>query len=79
MLPDMPRSITAQAFWDPDAGVWVATSEEIGLVTEAPTVEELRSKLPVMAADLLEDELPAGTEIRVRLRVEVEERAFTAA
>ena len=75
----MLRSITAQALWDAEAGVWVATAEEIGLVTEAATVEELRSKLPVMAADLLEDELPAGTEVRVRLRLEVEERAFTAA
>ncbi len=75
----MIRSIAAEALWDADAGVWVATAEEIGLVTEAPTLEELRSKLPVMAADLVDDELPAGTEVRVRLRLEVEERAFTTA
>ncbi len=75
----MPRSINVQAFWDDEASVWVASAEDVGLVTEAATVEELRAKLPSMAADLLEDELPAGTEIRIRLRLEVEERVFTAA
>ncbi len=35
-----------QAFWDTEAEVWVATSEEVpGLATEADTLENLNDKL----------------------------------
>ena len=38
-----------QADWDPEAGVWVATSEDVpGLATEAETIEALTEKLRVM-------------------------------
>jgi predicted RNase H-like HicB family nuclease len=44
-----------QADWDPEAGVWVATSEDVpGLATEAPTVEALAEKLRIMIPELLE-------------------------
>lgn len=43
------------ADWDPEAGVWVATSDDVpGLATEAPTVEALTEKLRVMIPELLE-------------------------
>ncbi|HVS01009.1 MAG TPA: DUF1902 domain-containing protein [Thermoanaerobaculia bacterium] len=43
------------ADWDPDAEVWVATSDDVpGLATEAPTVEALAEKLRVMIPELLE-------------------------
>jgi predicted RNase H-like HicB family nuclease len=43
------------ALWDPDTGVWVATSDEVpGLATEADSLEELTRKLRVMAPELLE-------------------------
>jgi len=43
-----------QAEWDQEAGVWVATSEDIpGLVTEAETAEALEAKLRVMIPELL--------------------------
>lgn len=43
------------ADWDPDAKVWVATSDDVpGLATEAPTVEALAEKLRIMIPDLLE-------------------------
>lgn len=42
------------AFWDTEAEVWVATSEDVpGLVTEAETMEMLTDKLPAMIADLM--------------------------
>lgn len=42
------------AFWDDEARVWVATSEDIpGLVTEADTVESLLAKLRVIIPELL--------------------------
>lgn len=44
-----------QADWDPEAGVWVATSDDVpGLATEAPTVEALAEKLRTMVPELLE-------------------------
>jgi hypothetical protein len=51
----MTHSITIDARWDPEAGVWIATSNDVpGLVVEADTwpamIEEVRLVLP----DLLE-------------------------
>jgi hypothetical protein len=43
-----------QAFWDAEAKVWVATSEDIpGLVTEASTIEDLTQKLREMIPELI--------------------------
>jgi len=48
-------SITVSAIWDPDAEVWVATSDDVpGLATEAPTMEALRAKIEAMIPELLE-------------------------
>jgi hypothetical protein len=42
------------AFWDEDADVWVATSENVpGLSTEATTIELLSQKLRSVIPDLL--------------------------
>jgi predicted RNase H-like HicB family nuclease len=44
-----------QADWDPEADVWVATSEDVpGLATEAPTIEALTEKLRNLIPELLE-------------------------
>ena len=58
----MVRSIVVQATWDPEVSVWVATSEDIPLVTEAPSMDALMAKLPGMIQDLLEDVDP-DTEV----------------
>lgn len=43
-----------RADWDPEAAVWVATSDDIpGLVTEAGNHEELRRKLVDLIPELL--------------------------
>jgi len=67
----MARPIVVTADWDPEAGVWVATTRDLrGLVTEAETLEALRAKLPGMILDLLEEygisDLPASIEIIAR-------------
>jgi hypothetical protein len=67
----MARPIIVHADWDPDAAVWVATTNDLrGLVTEANTIEALRAKLPGMILDLLEEygvsDLPASIEIIAR-------------
>jgi predicted RNase H-like HicB family nuclease len=47
--------IKVDAFWDSEAGVWVATSEDLpGLVTEASTDHELVEKLRIMIPELIE-------------------------
>ena len=49
------REFKVTAFWDSEASVWVAESEDVpGLVTEADTVEQLVAKLRVMVPELLE-------------------------
>ncbi|MGV3633670.1 MAG: DUF1902 domain-containing protein [Pseudorhodoplanes sp.] len=67
----MARPIVVTADWDPEAGVWVATSRDLrGLVTEAVSVEALRAKLPGMVLDLLEEagisDTPATIEVIAR-------------
>ena len=43
------------ADWDPEAEVWVATSDDVpGLATEAATVEALAAKLRILIPELLE-------------------------
>lgn len=43
-----------EAFWDGEAQVWVAESEDVpGLVTEANTIELLTEKLKQMIPELL--------------------------
>jgi predicted RNase H-like HicB family nuclease len=59
-----------QADWDPEAGVWVATSEDVpGLATEADTIEALTEKLRVVVPELLEANqvLPSGSAISFEL------------
>ena len=59
------RRIEVRAECDPEAKVWVATSDDLpGLVTEAETVEALQSKLAVMIPDLLEANGSLTEEIR---------------
>ncbi len=67
----MARPIVIHADWDPEAALWVATTNDLrGLVTEADTIEALRAKLPGMILDLLEEygisDLPASIEIVAR-------------
>ncbi len=67
----MARPIVVHADWDPEASVWVATTQDLrGLVTEAESIEALRAKLPGMIRDLLEEsgvsDLPASIEIVAR-------------
>jgi hypothetical protein len=51
----MTMTYHVEAFWDPEAGVWVATSEDVpGLATEAPTIEGLTAKLHTLVPELLE-------------------------
>lgn len=51
----MIKVLLVRAEWDPDAQVWVATSDDIpGLATEAETLEVLSSKLEGLVPELLD-------------------------
>lgn len=51
----MQKILFIRAEWDAEAGVWVATSDDVpGLATEAETLEALSTKLESMVPELLE-------------------------
>ena len=63
----MVRTIVVKATWDPEASVWVAESEDLPLVTEAPTIATLQAKLPGIIQDLLEVEDGEEVDLPVEL------------
>jgi predicted RNase H-like HicB family nuclease len=66
---------SVRAEWDCDAGVWVATSDEVpGLATEAGTFDGLVEKLRVIVPELLEANgvLPASEAASASFRVSAE-------
>jgi len=49
------RSITVNACWDNEAGVWIATGRNVdGLVVEAGTWPDLIEEIQLVAPELLE-------------------------
>jgi hypothetical protein len=51
----VPGIVRISAEYDDEAKVWVAQSDDLPLITEADTVEQLMAKLPGMIQDLVED------------------------
>lgn len=61
--------ILVEAFWDEEVGVWTASAVgDIGLVTEADTIEKLQQKLATMVRDLLGDDHSGPFEIELVAR-----------
>jgi hypothetical protein len=60
------RSIIVRAAWDPEAGVFVATSDDVpGLITEARTLPDLNDKLAIMIPELIELNSPSTVDSNV--------------
>ena len=59
------KILIVRAFWDDEAAVWVASSDDVpGLATEGETMERLVEKLKVMVPELLEaNGYPDGKDI----------------
>lgn len=52
----MQHKFLVTAEWDEEAGVWIATSDDIpGLVTEAATLDALLERVMAITPELLED------------------------
>lgn len=50
------RTFHVTAEWDGEAGVWVATSDDLpGLVSEAETLERLLDRVKAVAPELIAD------------------------
>ena len=76
----MRRHAVIRCAWDDEAGVWyVEASDVAGLVTEAPTLDALRAKVPDMVRDLLADEADRPDEIEIDLIAYAHDRVRTAA
>jgi predicted RNase H-like HicB family nuclease len=74
------RSLVVDAFWDEEAQVWVAHSEDVpGLATGAPTLEALMAKLEIVIPELLELNLPQALDSTVPYSLHVEREVSTAA
>ena len=59
----MSNSFRVTAQWDGEAGVWVATSDDIiGLVTEAQTLDALYRRVLDVAPELLQENGIAATD-----------------
>jgi len=65
----MYRVLFIRAEWDAEAGVWVATSDDVpGLATEAETLEALSTKLDSLVPELLDaNGYPDGPDIPFEL------------
>lgn len=77
----MARERTVNALWDPEAGVWVATSDDIrGLVTESKTFEALLRKLRTLVPELmrLNGQMPKSGMASYRVVAERSESAIAA-
>ena len=70
-----PRVVLAD--WDAEAGVWVATSEDIpGLATESDTLDALSEKLQHLVPELLHAN---GVEVDEEVSYELLARRFSVA
>lgn len=59
------RDVVVRAEWDAEAGVYVATSDDVpGLVAEAPTLVALLDKLRKLVPHLLELNASDGDDVR---------------
>ena len=53
-----PVIFTVSAAWDEEAAVWTGHCDDIPTAADAPTLDELLSKISAMAPDLLPDHHP---------------------
>ena len=69
---EQPKSFEIRAEWDDEAGVCWCTNDELPLTTEAPTFEQLASRVLEIAPQIAsENGLAApGDEIEVRFMAE---------
>jgi hypothetical protein len=66
------KTFEMRAEWDGDAGVWWCSNDELPLTAEAPTFEQLVSRVLEIAPEIAAENglAAAGDEIEVRVTAE---------
>ena len=65
----MNYKLNVNAFWDEEAKVWVASSDDIpGLVTEAESLDKLLERIIAVAPELLADNV-SSTDVSKNLEM----------
>ena len=71
----MTKKYVVDAFWDSEAHVWVATSDDVpGLTTEAPTLDALVERVNAVAPELLDENahlVPGGRSSDEQISVQI--------
>lgn len=76
----MRRHAVIRCAWDPEASVWFVDESDIpGLMTEADTLDALRSKVPATVRDLIADEADKPDEIELDFIAYAHDRVRVAA
>jgi hypothetical protein len=67
----MDRDITIQARWDGEAGVWIATSDDVpGLVVEADTWPAMINEVQLVLPEFLEVSGQPANKLSLTFRAE---------
>lgn len=71
----MTKQYVVNAFWDDEASVWVALSDDIpGLATEARTLDALVARVNAVAPELLDDNahlVPGGRADDEKISIQI--------
>lgn len=67
--PMKPVIFTISAAWDDEASVWSGHCDDIPAAADAPTLDELLSKISAMALDLLPDNHPGVDPASLYLQI----------
>ena len=74
-----PVIFTISAMWDEDGAVWTGHCDDIPAAADAPTLDELFSRLSAMALDLLPDNHPDVDPASLYLQINALREAEPAA
>jgi hypothetical protein len=75
-----PVIFTVSAAWDDEASVWAGHCDDIPAAADAPTLDELLSKISAMALDMLPDNHPGVDPASVFVQITaLREAEFVAA
>ena len=74
-----PVIFTVSAAWDDEASVWSGHCDDIPAAADAPTLDELLTKISAMALDLLPDNHPGTDPASVFIQITALREAEPAA
>ena len=74
-----PLIFTVSAAWDDEASVWSGHCDDIPAAADAPTLDELLTKISAMALDLLPDNHPGTDPASVFIQITALREAEPAA